>query len=105
MTLNKFSPGLEPMETRALNKNDVCRLKGSEAGKIISCLRGVIWITQRGDGVDRILFAGEAFHTRLPGYVVVQALTASRIKTDLQKKVGLVKHFRRPPRRSVACTC
>lgn len=72
---------------------------------MISCLDGVIWITQQGDGNDWILSAGEKFHTRLPGYVAVLAFKDSRIKITPFEKVGLMEHHPLPAREEVACTC
>lgn len=59
MTFNRFHKKLEQPSIQTLNKNDVFRLKGSRAGQMISCLDGVIWITQQGDGFDWILSGDE----------------------------------------------
>ncbi len=105
MIFSRLYKKLEPTSIQTLNKNDVFGLKGSRAGQMISCLDGVIWITQQGYGSDWILSAGEKFHTRQPGKVVVLALKDSRIKVTHQKKVGLVEHHPLPAREKIACTC
>ena len=105
MIFNRLHKKLEQTSIQTLNKNDVFGLKGFRAGQMISCLDGVIWITQQGDGFDWILSAGEKFHTRLPGKVVVEALKDSRIKVTPQKKVGLLEHHPLPAREEIACTC
>ncbi len=105
MIFNRLPNKLEQTNIQILNKNDVFGLKGSRAGQMISCLDGVIWITQQGDGLDWIVSAGEKFQTRLPGKVVVVALKDSRIKVTPQKKVGLVGHHPLTARNEIACTC
>lgn len=105
MTLNRPHKNLEDMEIQSLKKNDVFRFKGSRAGQMISCVEGMIWITQQGDGFDWILTAGERFHTRIPGYVVVEAIKDSRIMISPQEKVGVVEHLPFPTQKEVACPC
>ena len=46
-------------------------------GKIISCLKGSVWVTQEKDLEDYILDAGESFMITVPGRVIVQALEDS----------------------------
>ncbi len=51
-------------------------------GKIISCLKGSIWVTQEKDLEDYILEEGESFMVTVPGRVIVQALEEARFSVN-----------------------
>ena len=51
-------------------------------GKIISCLKGSIWVTQEKDLEDYILEEGESFMVTVPGRVIVQALSDARFSVN-----------------------
>ncbi len=51
-------------------------------GKIISCLRGSIWVTQEHDLEDYILDEGESFMITIPGRVIIQALEDSSFSVN-----------------------
>lgn len=72
--------------SKALHKNSLCRVDGDRSCREVRCLKGVLWITQEGDWRDRILTAGEGYRTRLPGFILVQALDESRMEVSYQKK-------------------
>lgn len=78
--------------TRALPKNGVYRLEGDRSYRMVRCLQGVLWITQEGDWRDRVLQVGEVYRTRLPGFVLVQALDPSRMEV-IQEKKGMIRPF------------
>ncbi|MGH8663094.1 MAG: DUF2917 domain-containing protein [Burkholderiales bacterium] len=44
------------------------------AGNRVACLRGMVWLTQERDPLDRILCAGETFTIDRPGIVLINAL-------------------------------
>jgi DUF2917 family protein len=44
------------------------------AGLEVTCLRGILWITQDGDPEDRIIDRGESFVLDQPGLSLVNAL-------------------------------
>ena len=44
------------------------------AGLEVTCLRGILWITQDGDPEDRIIDSGESFVLDQPGLSLVNAL-------------------------------
>lgn len=102
---HKAHKNLEPMDIQSLKKNEVFRLKGTRAGLLISCLEGMIWITQKGDGFDWILSAGERFHTRISGDLVVEAVKDSRMMVAPQEKIGLVQPLTVPVREKIGCPC
>jgi hypothetical protein len=45
----------------------------------VTCLRGMVWLTQERDPLDRILSAGETFTIDRPGTVLVNALAHDAI--------------------------
>ncbi len=90
MTLNKFKRHTNRNIIQSLKKEEILRVKSSRDGQIISCESGILWITQEGDWVDRLLTAGEKFRTRIPGFILVQALSDARIRISPQEKVELI---------------
>jgi hypothetical protein len=44
------------------------------SGHRVACLRGMVWLTQERDPLDRILCAGEIFAIDRPGIVLINAL-------------------------------
>lgn len=46
----------------------------------VTCLGGLIWITQTGDGTDHVLAENESFTIALRGRVVIQALSNARVE-------------------------
>jgi hypothetical protein len=75
-----LSPVREPTTYLDLPANSVRRLGGDHRWRIISCLRGVIWITQQRDIHDYVLRAGEMFIVTLPGSLLVQAFQDASIE-------------------------
>lgn len=63
-----------------LHRGAYRQMDGDNRWRVIVCLRGVIWITQRSDLRDYVLKAGEAFIVTLPGTVVVQALEDASVR-------------------------
>ena len=52
-----------------------------QPGKIqeIRCARGLLWVTQSGNGQDYLLRPGETFEPRGSGLVIAEALSGSAI--------------------------
>jgi len=67
-------------ERLQLNRSETFSLDGDSRGKVISCLSGVVWITQTGDTMDYRLTAGEALTISRRGRVVVQGLAQSSVQ-------------------------
>ena len=53
-----------------------------ERGVIVSCVEGRIWITRDRDPVDRLLAPGEAYEVVGARRVLIQALTAARVRLE-----------------------
>ena len=90
MTLNKFKKYTNKNMIQNMKKEEILRVNSSRDGQIISCESGILWITQEGDWVDRLLTAGEKFRTRIPGFILVQALSDARVRISPQEKVEMV---------------
>ena len=53
------------------------RLDGDVAGRVISCRKGILWLTQTGTPGDHLIRAGEAFSIDGAGVVLISALEES----------------------------
>jgi hypothetical protein len=51
-------------------------------GMVIQCERGVVWITQEGDGRDILLHAGQSYLSRRSGKLVATALEPATLRTS-----------------------
>jgi hypothetical protein len=63
--------------THRLCRDELTRLDGDVAGRVISCRKGVLWLTQTGTPGDHLIRAGEAFSIDRPGLVLISALEDS----------------------------
>ncbi len=66
----------KPLPELQLEPQALQRLPSLRPGDLLTCTRGVLWVTQAGDPADYLLRAGEAFVANR-GAVVVQALAAA----------------------------
>ena len=64
-------------ETHRLCPDAMIRLEGDVAGRVISCSKGILWLTQTGNPGDHLIRAGEAFSVAQPGVVLISALEDS----------------------------
>lgn len=64
-------------ETHRLCRDELTRLDGDVAGRVISCSKGVLWLTQEGTPGDHLIRAGEAFPIDRRGLVLISALEDS----------------------------
>lgn len=64
-------------ETLRLCRDAMIRLDGDVMGTVVSCRKGVLWLTQTGNPGDHLIRAGEAFSIDGPGAVLVSALEDS----------------------------
>ncbi len=60
-----------------LRRDELIRLDGNVAGRIISCREGVLWLTQTGNPGDHLIRAGEAFSIGHRGVALISALEDS----------------------------
>ncbi len=55
-----------------------------ERGVIVCCVEGRIWITRDRDPVDRVLAPGESYEVVGARRVLIQALTAARVRLEVR---------------------
>jgi len=67
----------------SLTKYKMWSIEGDRRGDVISCVNGILWVTQEGDQKDYVIEAGRDFWVTKPGTVVVQALDNSKFKYSL----------------------
>jgi hypothetical protein len=56
-----------------LRRESLCRAHPAPASRM-RCLRGIVWVTQEGDSMDRVLSAGDALALERRGKLLVHAL-------------------------------
>ncbi len=78
---------------KVIEKDQVYTIKANRSGNEIVCLEGTIWITQYGDGVDRILKPGDIYQSRISNKIIVQGLESSRIRLNSLHKVDVIEHY------------
>ena len=71
-------------------KHKMWSIEGDRRGDVISCLHGILWITQEGDLKDYVVEAGRYFWVTKPGTVLVQALDDSQFRYSLNE---MQNHF------------
>lgn len=71
--------GVRTME-KCLSKHSLLKLVGDHTGERVTCLRGVVWITQSGEQEDILLSTGEAITIIQTGSILIEALAESRLK-------------------------
>jgi hypothetical protein len=64
-------------ETHRLCREEMIRLDRDVAGRVVSCRKGVLWLTQTGTPGDHLIRAGEAFSIDRSGLVLISALMDS----------------------------
>jgi hypothetical protein len=69
---------------KILPRNSLLQLVGDHAGECISCLNGVVWITQSGNPDDILVCSGECFtipqRGARKGTVLIQGLAQTHLK-------------------------
>ncbi|MEX1301458.1 MAG: DUF2917 domain-containing protein [Desulfotignum sp.] len=95
-----FSNLGRPDATIDLTDGQCWRISGNCCQQAIVCHEGQVWITQAHDVKDYILEKGDAFMITMPGQVLVQALSFSRIgyvenlKPEALRKGGCQIYFK-----------
>jgi len=77
-------------ETLRLCRDALIRLDGDVVGTVVSCRKGVLWLTQTGNPGDHLIRAGEDFSIDGPGAVLVSALEDSAYAVSGGKRNLLV---------------
>ena len=76
---------------KCLPRRALIQLVGDHIGEKISCLNGVIWITQSGNPEDILLSTGDSYPITQSGTLLIQGLAESRLKItrlDAQHRGG-----------------
>jgi len=63
--------------TLRLGRDEMIRLDGDVAGRVVSCREGILWLTQAGTPGDHLVRAGESFSIDRTGLVLISALMDS----------------------------
>ena len=90
---------VRPTTEVSLAKHKVWSIEGDRRGDVISCLKGILWITQEGDLKDYLVEAGKEFWVTRRGEVVVQALENSQLKYNLNELENHIEINSQPLRR------
>jgi hypothetical protein len=67
-------------------------------GAKVECVRGSIWVTQESDGIDHVLFPGQAVTIDHQGLRIVTALDAAVVAVSAKRRVEAT--LARPGRRT-----
>ncbi len=67
---------------KCLPRKSLLKLVGNHSGERISCLKGVLWITQSGIPEDIFVLVGESFTITQPGILLIEGLAESIIKIN-----------------------
>lgn len=84
----------------SLAKHKIWNIEGDRRGDVISCLSGVLWITQDGDMQDYILEPGGNYWVTNRGSVIVQALKDAQFKYSLNELDSHIETNIQPTRRN-----
>ena len=76
----KRGDGQESKTELQLQRRDLYRVRGKRRGPAVTCLEGMIWITQAGDPRDHLLLAGDQFAVNRGGNVLVEAVREARVR-------------------------
>lgn len=74
----------EPFEM-VLEKLSVHHLDGDARGTEITCLQGILWVTQQDDGQDYILNSGDSLVISRRGRVVIEAMSDAILRITPEK--------------------
>lgn len=65
---------------KCLSRKSLLKLMDDHSGEEITCLNGVIWITQTGNPEDIFLCNGETFAINQKGTILIQGMVETRLK-------------------------
>jgi len=104
MTFEKISSNSINKDVKDIHTKTIHIVKTGKSGKEITCLGGTIWITQKGDGIDRILTCGDIYQSRIPGMIIIEGLEPSKIRISSLQKVEVIGNFQNRRQPQLACT-
>jgi hypothetical protein len=79
-----------------LPKHTTWSIDGNRCGDVITCTKGLLWVTQEGDFKDYIIELGRSFWVTRPGTVIVQALDQSHFKYSLNELHDHIENIHQP---------
>ena len=100
---SRYAEALHPLNRKAgfnsiekcLTKKSLLHLKGDHSGEKLTCIKGIIWVTQSGNPDDIYLCAGESFDIPRKGDILIQGMADARLKlTAVPAKMDGVPAFR-----------
>jgi Protein of unknown function (DUF2917) len=91
MRINELNKTSIRTDVKNIDKRKIFTVKTGREGKEITCLGGTLWITQEGDGIDRILTLGDIFQSRIPGDIIIEGLDHSQVRISPLQKVEIIK--------------
>ena len=94
METQEFDKRSTRNDVKDLDKRKIFTVKTGREGKEITCLGGTIWITQTGDGIDRILTSGDIYLSRIPGDILIEGMDHSRIRIAPLQKTEVIRDCR-----------
>lgn len=103
MRLHQFNEISMQTDIKDICKRKIFTVKSGREGKEITCLGGTIWITQEGDGLDRILTSGDIYQSRIPGDIIIEGLDHSQVRISTLQKAEVIKEFHDRIQRQPAC--
>jgi hypothetical protein len=90
-------------ESRRLCRDELIRLDGDVAGRVISCREGILWLTQKDNPGDHLIQAGEAISIDHCGLVLISALEDSVYAVECGSHAPGSVLFFKPALRRMAC--
>ncbi len=91
MKMNQLDKISTNSDVKDIHKRKIFTVRTGKEGKKITCLGGTIWITQEGDGIDRILTLGDSYQSRIPGDIIIEGLDHSQVRISPLQKVEIIK--------------
>ena len=78
----------------AIPAGAVCRTEAGRRSARVTCLDGIVWITQSRDTTDYLLSAGDSLTLIRPGVVLIQGMPEGRVRlAPATEAVGELGHL------------
>jgi len=103
MKFYQFDKTSSQTDVKDIHKKKIFIVKSGRQGKEITCIGGTVWITQEGDGQDRILTSGDIYRSRIPGDIIIEGLDHSQVRVSPLQKVEVIKDFNHRMQIQPAC--
>lgn len=63
-----------------LKEHEVFSIPSGRDGVVVQALKGILWITRKGDYQDYILQPGEQYSTKEDGLILIEGIKSSQFK-------------------------